>query len=47
MTRPMVTVNTQDTVTRKQHSLRTKNQAEALTLFHSKNEAHGQPVLNC
>jgi integrase len=36
----------EDTVTRKQHSLRTKDQAEALTLLHSKNEAHRQPVLN-
>lgn len=36
----------EDTVTRKQHSLRTKDEAEALTLLHSKNEAHRQPVLN-
>jgi len=36
----------EDTVTRKQHSLRTKNEAEALTLLHSKNEAFRQPVLN-
>src|SRR5580704_15665234 len=35
-----------DTETGKQHSLRTKNEAEALTLLHSKNEAHRQPVLN-
>jgi integrase len=34
------------TVTRKQHSLRTKDEAEALTILHSKNEAHRQPVLN-
>jgi DNA repair protein RadC len=32
----------EDTVTRKQHSLRTKDEAEALTLLHSKNEAHRQ-----
>ena len=36
----------EDTTTRKQTSLRTKDQAEALTLLHSKNEAHRQPVLN-
>jgi len=36
---------TEDTLTRKQHSLRTKDDAEALTLLHSKNEAHRQPVL--
>ena len=36
----------EDTVTRKQHSLRTKDEAEALTILHSKNEAHRQPVLN-
>src|SRR6185503_1332089 len=36
----------EDTVTRKQHSLRTKDESEALTLLHSKNEAHRQPVLN-
>jgi len=36
----------EDTVTRKQISLRTKDEAEALTLLHSKNEAHRQPVLN-
>jgi integrase len=36
----------EDTVTRKQHSLRTKDEAEALTLLHSKTEAHRQPVLN-
>ena len=36
----------EDTTTGKQHSLRTKNEAEALTLLHSKNEAHRQPVLN-
>jgi hypothetical protein len=35
-----------DTETRKQHSLRTKDEAEALTLLHSKNEAARQPVLN-
>src|SRR5271169_4009251 len=36
----------EDTVTRKQISLRTKDEAEALPLLHSKNEAHRQPVLN-
>ena len=36
----------EDTATGKQHSLRTKDEAEALTLLHSKNEAHRQPVLN-
>jgi hypothetical protein len=36
----------EDTVTRKQYSLRTKEEAEALTLLHSKNEAHRQLVLN-
>src|SRR5258708_28280418 len=35
----------EDTTTGKQHSLRTKDEAEALTLLHSKNEAHRQPVL--
>jgi hypothetical protein len=34
----------EDTVTRKQHCLRTKDEAEALALLHSKNEAHRQPV---
>jgi len=37
---------TEDTTTRQQISLRTKDEAEALTLLHSKNEAHRQPVLN-
>jgi hypothetical protein len=36
----------EDTTTHKQISLRTKNEAEALTLLHSKNEAYRQPVLN-
>src|ERR1017187_10543153 len=36
----------EDTTTGKQHSLRTKDEAEALTLLHSKNEAYRQPVLN-
>jgi integrase len=36
----------EDTVTRKQNSLRTKDEGEALTLLHSKNEAYRQPVLN-
>lgn len=35
-----------DTETGKQHSLRTKDEAEAHTLLHSKNEAFRQPVLN-
>src|ERR1700677_1331817 len=36
----------EDTTTRQQISLRTKDEAEALTLLHSKNEAHRQPTLN-
>ena len=36
----------EDTTTRQQTSLRTKDEAEALTLLHSKNEAHRQPILN-
>lgn len=36
----------QDTENGKQVSLRTKDKAEALTLLHSRNEAHRQPVLN-
>ena len=36
----------QDTTTGKQISLRTKNESEAVTLLHSKNEAHRQPILN-
>ena len=36
----------EDTVTRKQTSLKTKDKAEALTLLHSKNEAFRQPILN-
>lgn len=36
----------EDTVTRKQTSLKTRDEAEALTLLHSKNEAFRQPVLN-
>jgi len=36
----------EDTTTGKQISLRTKDQAEALTLLHSKNESFRQPVLN-
>ena len=36
----------EDTTTGKQLSLRTKDEAEARTLLHSKNEAHRQPVLN-
>jgi integrase len=36
----------EDTTTRKQTSLRTKDEAEALTLLHTKNEAHRQPTLN-
>jgi hypothetical protein len=36
----------EDTTTGKQHSLRTKDEAQALTLLHSKNEAYRQPVFN-
>ena len=36
----------EDTVTRKQESLRTNDRAEALTLLHSKNESFRQPALN-
>jgi hypothetical protein len=36
----------EDTVTRKQHSLRTKDESEAQTLLHAKNESFRQPVLN-
>ena len=36
----------EDTQTRKQQSLRTKNEAEAKSLLHSKNEAFRQPILN-
>ena len=36
----------QDTTNGKQISLRTKNESEAVTLLHSKNEAHRQPILN-
>lgn len=36
----------EDTTTGQQLSLKTKDEAEALTLLHSKNEAHRQPVLN-
>lgn len=36
----------EDTSTRKQFSLRTKDHAEALTLLHAKNESHRQPTLN-
>jgi hypothetical protein len=36
----------EDTTTGQQLSLRTKDEAEAHTLLHSKNEAHRQPVLN-
>ncbi|MGH7952733.1 MAG: tyrosine-type recombinase/integrase [Limisphaerales bacterium] len=36
----------EDTVTRKQESLRTKDEAEALALLHAKNEAFRQPILN-
>src|SRR5947207_11006007 len=36
----------EDTVTRKQESLKTNDEAEASTLLHSKNEAFRQPVLN-
>jgi len=36
----------EDTTTGKQISLRTKDEVEAATLLHSRNEAHRQPVLN-
>ena len=36
----------EDTTTKKQTSLRTKDPAEAKTLLHARNEAHRQPVLN-
>jgi integrase len=36
----------EDTTTRKQHSLRTKDEAEALTLLNAKNESFRQPTLN-
>ena len=36
----------QDNETGKQHTLRTKNRAEAERLFSAKNEAHRQPVIN-
>ena len=36
----------EDTTTRKQTSLHTKEEAEALTLLHSMREAHRQPSLN-
>jgi integrase len=36
----------EDTDSKKQESLHTNNRADALTLLHSKNEAHRQPVLN-
>jgi integrase len=36
----------EDTVTRKQHILRTKDEAEATVLLNAKNESFRQPVLN-
>lgn len=36
----------EDSVTRRQQSLRTRDEAEALTLLHSKNESFRQPLLN-
>jgi integrase len=36
----------EDKVTGKQISLRTRNESEAVAILHSKNEAHRQPVLN-
>ena len=36
----------EDTTTRKQSSLRTKNEGEALAILHSKNESFRQPNLN-
>jgi integrase len=40
------TFYSEDTVTGKQHSLRTKEEAEAITLLNAKNESFRQPVLN-
>ena len=37
---------TEDTTTGKQASLRTKDETEAASLLHAKNEAQRQPVLN-
>ena len=37
---------TEDTTTHKQHSLRTKDEAKAVTLLNAKNESFRQPVLN-
>src|SRR5262245_50460959 len=36
----------EDTLTRKQQSLGTKDETEARTLLHSRNEAFRQPILN-
>jgi hypothetical protein len=36
----------EDTVTGRQHSLRTQNEAEASTLLNAKNESFRQPALN-
>ncbi len=36
----------EDTTTKKQLSLRTRDEAEALTLLHAKNESYRQPTLN-
>jgi integrase len=36
----------EDTVTKKQRSLKTRDEGEALTLLHTQNEAFRQPVLN-
>jgi len=36
----------EDTVTRKQYSLRTKDEAEAMVLLNARNESFRQPVLN-
>jgi integrase len=36
----------EDTVTHKQHSLRTKDEAEAIVLLNAKNESFRQPILN-
>lgn len=40
------TYYSEDTETRKQQSLKTKDEATAQTLLHSKNEAYRQPILN-
>ena len=38
---------TEDTLTRKQHGLRTRDKADALKILNAKNEPFRQLVLNC